>query len=163
MCDRLRESLPDLIPKSEKDLLRLLYTVSHVEQHPASDTRRSHPGRWSGDDLLRAASQLRSILERETQWHVSLPSFKGQYLPVIHFPADVINALESGDINLQEAAQLARLMAYRLGRSVQAARARRSELLGSHLAVQGRSRDPSSPACDNYSVTCPQRRSPPYR
>lgn len=87
--------------------------------------------------MLKAASQLRNILERETQGRVSLSSFTGQYLPILHFPADVTNALESGDINLQEAAQLARLTADLLGCSAQVARARRTEILRSHLAVQG--------------------------
>lgn len=137
VCEQLRERLPALIPKNERDLLRFLYAVRHIERHPASDTRRGRPGRWSRDDLLRAASQLRSVLERETQGRVSLSSFTGQYLSVLHFPADVSNALESGDINLQEAAQLARLTADRLGCSPQAARASRVELLRSHLAVQG--------------------------
>ncbi len=137
VCELLRGRLPTLIPKIEKELLRLLYAVRHVERHPASDTRRGRPGRRSRDDLLRAASQHRSMLERETQGRMSLSGFTGQYLPVLHFPADVVSALESGDINLQEAAQLARLTADRLGCSVQAARARRAEILQSHLAVQG--------------------------
>lgn len=137
VCEVLRERLPTLIPKNERELLRFLYAVRYIERHPASDTRRGRPGRWSRDDLLRAASQLRSILDRETQGRVSLSSFTGQYLPVLQFPVDVVSALESGDINLQEAAQLARLTADRLGCSVQAARARRAEILRSHLAVQG--------------------------
>jgi hypothetical protein len=49
----------------------------------------------------------------------------------------VADALSSGEINLQEAVQLARLTAERLGCSVQAARARRREVLQGHLAVQG--------------------------
>lgn len=47
------------------------------------------------------------------------------------------DALSSGDINLQEAAQLARLTAERLDCSAQAARARRREILQAHVAVQG--------------------------
>jgi hypothetical protein len=87
--------------------------------------------------LLKAASTLRGILERETNGRVSLSSFIGQYLQVLHFPADVTDSLSSGDINLQEAAQLARLTAARLNCSMQMACARRCELLQSHLAVQG--------------------------
>ena len=68
---------------------------------------------------------------------MSLSSFIGQYLQVLDFPTDVADALSTGDINLQEAAQLARLTAERLNCSAQAARACRREILQSHLAVQG--------------------------
>lgn len=56
---------------------------------------------------------------------------------MLHFPTDVTKSLGSGDINLQEAAQFARLTADRLGCSPQVARASRAEILPSHLAVQG--------------------------
>jgi len=137
VCQSLREQLPDLIPKSEKELLRFLFAVRHVERRPVTDTRRGRPGRWRREDLLKAAGALRSILERETGGRISLSSFIGQYLPVLHFPSDITDALSSGQINLQEAAQLARLSADRLGCSAQGARARRREFLQSHLAVRG--------------------------
>jgi hypothetical protein len=86
---------------------------------------------------MKAASQLRSLLERETSGRVSLNSFIGQYLPVIEFPSDVTDALCSGRINLQEASQLSRLTPERLNCSPRAAREHRSEVLQSHLAVQG--------------------------
>lgn len=86
---------------------------------------------------MEAAGQLRGILQRETSGRVSLGSFIGQYLPILRFPADVVDALTSGQINLQEAAQLARLTSERLDCSAQAARAQRVELLKQHLAVLG--------------------------
>ncbi len=137
ICSQLRNRLPQLIPKSEKDLLRLLFAVRHVERRPATDTRRGRPGRWRREDLLKAAGELRGILQRETSGRVSLSSFVGQYLQVINFPADVTEALASADINLQEASSLARLTAEGLECSSQAASARRREILQSHLAVQG--------------------------
>jgi hypothetical protein len=76
-------------------------------------------------------------LERETQGRVSVNSFIGQYLPLLLFPSDVTDALASGRINLQEAAQLARLTPQRLDCSPRIARDRRAELLLSHVAVQG--------------------------
>lgn len=87
--------------------------------------------------MVEAASHLRSLLERETQGRVSVNSFIGQYLPLLLFPSDVTDALASGRINLQEAAQLARLTPQRLDRSARAARDRRAEMLLSHLTVQG--------------------------
>jgi hypothetical protein len=129
--------MPDLIPSSEKYLLRFLYAVRHVERRPATDTKRGRPPRWPREKLLEAAAQLRAILKRETSGRVSLNSFTGQYLPILQFPSDVIDALAAGRINLQEAAQLARLTPRRLNCSAQQARARRGEVLLQHLAVQG--------------------------
>lgn len=137
VCQALRAQMPDLIPSSEKHLLRFLYAVRHIERRPATDTKRGRPPRWPREKLLEAATQLRSILERETSGRVSLNSFTGQYLPLLQFPSDVTDALASGRINLQEAAQLARLTPRRLDCSPQEARARRGEVLRQHVAVQG--------------------------
>jgi hypothetical protein len=137
VCEKLRERLPDLIPTSEKQLMRFLYAVRHVERRPASDTQRGRPGRWPREELMKAASQLRGLLERETSGRVSVNSFIGQYLPVIQFPSDITDALCSGQINLQEAVQLARLTPDRLNCSSRFARERRAEVLRAHLAVQG--------------------------
>lgn len=137
VCEDLRARLPDLIPASEKGLMRFLYAVRHVERHPASGTRRGRPSRWPRAELVKAAAQIRSALERETGGRVSLSSFIGQYMPVLEFPLDVTDALAAGQLNLQEAAQLARLTPERLNCSQRTARERRAEILSSHLAVQG--------------------------
>jgi hypothetical protein len=137
ICQLLREQMPDIIPPSEKHLLRFLYAVRHAERRPATDTLRGRPSRWPREDLVEAASCLRSILQCETSKQIGLSSFIGQYLPILGFPSDVLNALTSGQINLQEAAQLARLTPLRMNCSTQAARAYRIELLKQHLAVQG--------------------------
>lgn len=137
LLDRLRERLPGIIPNSEKQLRLLLYAVRHVERRPATDTRRGRPPRRSREDLLKVAGELRRVLERETSGRVSLGTFIGQYLPVLRFPSDVADALRSSEINLQEAAALARVTPDKLGCSAQAARARRGEMLRQHLAVRG--------------------------
>jgi hypothetical protein len=137
ICEQLRQRLPNLIPASEKQLVRFLYAVRHVERQPATDTRRGRPGRWPREKLVETASQLRRLLQRETQGRVSVNSFIGQYLSILQFPLDVSEALSSGQLNLQEAAQLARLSAEKLSCSTQAARAQRQETLKQHLAVQG--------------------------
>jgi hypothetical protein len=87
--------------------------------------------------LVKAAAQLRLILDRETNSRVSINSFIGQYLSILEFPPDVSDALVSDRLNLQEAAQLARLTPERLGCSARTAREQREDLLRSHLAVQG--------------------------
>jgi hypothetical protein len=127
----------DVIPSSEKKLIRFLYAVRHVERRPATDTTRGRPSLWSRENLMEAASQLSSVLERETHGRVSVNSFIGQYLPILQFPSDVTDALTSGQINLQEAAQLARLTPERIGCSRKEALASREEILRDHLALQG--------------------------
>jgi hypothetical protein len=137
VCHLLRDRMPNTIPASEKELIRFLYAVRHVERRPTTDTRRGRPAQWAREKLVEAASHLRGLLERETRGRVSVNSFIGQYLPLLLFPSDVTDALASGRINLQEAAQLARLTPRRLSCSARAARDRRAELLLAHLAVQG--------------------------
>jgi hypothetical protein len=129
--------MPHVIPNNGKQLLRFLYAVRHVERRPATDTLRGRPGRWPREALVEATRCLRGILRRETSGRIDLSSFIAQYLPILRFPSDVVDALTSGHINLQEAAQLARLTPRRMSCSTQAARARRTELLKQHLAVQG--------------------------
>jgi hypothetical protein len=129
--------MPHVIPNNGKQLLRFLYAVRHVERRPATDTLRGRPARWPREDLVEAASCLRGILRRETSGRIDLSSFIAQYLPILGFPSDVVDALNSCHVNLQEAAHLARLTPRRMNCSTQAARAHRKELLKQHLAVQG--------------------------
>src|SRR5918912_1128700 len=134
---RLLELLPDIIPNNEKQIIKLLNAVRNVERRPTSDTKRGRPSRWKRTDLIRVANHLRHLLDRETQGRVSLNSFISLYVRVLDFPIDVVNALVAGDINLFEAAQLARLTSERMNISLAKARDRRSELLKSHLLAQG--------------------------
>lgn len=129
--------MPGVIPNSEKHLVRFLYAVRHVERRPATDTKRGRPPHWKREDLVRASGHLRDILTRETSGRVSLNSFIGQYLLILDFPSDVQDALSNGVINLQEAAQLARLTPKRLGCRPAEARRTRGEVLRAHTAVQG--------------------------
>lgn len=133
----LRARMPEVIPSSEKHLRHFLFAVRHVERRPATDTKKGRPSRWPREKLMEAASTLRGILKRETQGRVSVSSFIAQYLPILDFPSDVAEALTSGQINLQEAAQLARLTPERLQCGTAAARSQREKLLRAHLAVQG--------------------------
>jgi hypothetical protein len=82
---------------------------------------------------MKVSGVLSQILERETDSHISLASFVDYYLRLLDYPADVLEALRAGQINLFEAAQLARITAQRLGStSVQALRTR-ADLLSTHL------------------------------
>lgn len=136
VCEALRSRVPGVIPNSERQLVRFLYAVRHVERRPATDTKRGRPSRWRREDLVSAANALRAILGRETSGRVSLNSFVGQYLPALDFPLDVREPLERGEINLFEAHQLARLTAKRLGCADGEARSNRRRLLEAHLLKQ---------------------------
>src|SRR3712207_5194432 len=75
LLDHLRERLPELIPRSEKQLVKLLESVRHIERRPATATKRGRPSRWEREVLVRVASELRALLERETGGRISLLSF----------------------------------------------------------------------------------------
>ncbi len=137
ICSQLQESMSDIIPTSEKQLSRFLFAVRHIERRPATDTKRGRPSRWPRENLVEAASQLRSILERETSGRVSLNSFVGQYIPILNFPSDIADALSNGFINLHEATQLSRLTPDRLDCTPAAAKSTRKEVLRAHLLAHG--------------------------
>jgi hypothetical protein len=63
-------------------------------------------------------------------------SFVGLYLPISDFSRDVWEALESGEVNLFEAQQLARLMSQKLGAIGLKAPPLRKKLLEAHLLAQ---------------------------
>src|SRR5205085_5985191 len=133
---QLRTALPGITPPRDKELVRLLRAVRHVQRYPATDTRRGRPSRWQREDLLKVAARLTDILDRETSSHLSLASFVDHYLRLIDFPADVIQALAEEGINLFEAEQLARVTAERLGITTDQAKRTRAELLSSHLQTK---------------------------
>jgi hypothetical protein len=135
VLEELRTSMPDLIPRSSKNLSSLLNSVRGLYARRPSETKRGRPSRYPREQLLRVDSSLRNILLRETS--ISVRSFVGQYLPILDFPRDVQEALERGDINLFEAHQITRLTAKRLGGSESAARSLRRKLLDAHLLAQG--------------------------
>ncbi|MDT5158727.1 MAG: hypothetical protein QOH51_3084 [Acidobacteriota bacterium] len=81
-------------------------------------------------------ARLGDILDRETSSHISFASFVDHYLRLLDFPSDVLEALENGDINLFEAAQLARITTQRLGITLGQAERTRAEILSSHLQTR---------------------------
>ena len=136
VLEQLRSALPDIIPKRDKDLMRMLRSVSHINRYRATDTRRGRPGRWQHEELLLVSARLSSILERETSSHISLASFVDHYLRLLDFPSDVLLALSTGDINLFEAEQLARITPERLNISPAQAKKTRQEMLSTHLQAR---------------------------
>jgi hypothetical protein len=132
---QLRVALPDIIPRKDKDLIRMLRAARHIQRYSATDTRRGRPSHWKREDLLKVSASLNDILERETSSHISIASFVDHYLRLLDFPADVLAALCEGEINLFEAAQLARVTKERLGSSSQDKRCR-ADLLSTHLQTK---------------------------
>lgn len=86
--------------------------------------------------MLEVGARLSTILERETSSHISLSSFVDHYLRLLDFPSDVLEALSSGQINLFEAEQMARVTPERLQISPSQAKRTRSELLSTHLQAR---------------------------
>lgn len=115
VLNRLRASLPEIIPRSHKNLSSLLNSVRGLYMRQPSEAKRGRPSRYSREQILKVDSTPRDIFSRETR--ISVRSFVGQYLPIFDFPRDVREALEHGDINLFESHPLARLTAKRLGRT----------------------------------------------
>jgi hypothetical protein len=114
----------------------MLRAARHIQRYSASDTKRGRPSYWKREDLLKVGTRLSDILERETSAHISIASFVDHYLRLLDFPSDVRVALSEGEINLFEAAQLARVTAERLGSTSSQARRTRSDLLSTHLQTK---------------------------
>jgi hypothetical protein len=131
----LSASLPEIIPRSHKNLSSLLNSVRGLYVRQPTETKRGRPARYTREQLLSVDSALRDLLGRETS--ISVRSFVGQYLPILDFPRDVQEALGRGDVNLFEAHQLARLNARKLGVDEGEARSLRKSLLEAHLRAQG--------------------------
>lgn len=136
VLEQLRSALSETIPKRDKELIRMLRAVGHVNRYPATDTKRGRPSPWQREELLLVGSRLSAILERETSSHIGLSSFIDHYLRLLDFPSDAQAALSSGDINLFEASQLSRLTPERLSASPAQAKRTRTELLSTHLQAK---------------------------
>jgi hypothetical protein len=136
LFSQLRAALPEIIPRKDKDLIRMLRAARHIQRYAASDTKRGRPSHWKREDLIKVSLSLNDLLARETSSHISLASFVDHYLRLLAFPADVLSALSRGEINLFEAAQLARVTANRLGHTSSHARRTRAELLSTHLQTK---------------------------
>jgi hypothetical protein len=136
VINQLRAGLPDIIPQKDKDLVRMLRAARHARRYSATDTKRGRPSSWKREDLLKVAIRLSDILERETSSHISVASYVDHYLRLLEFPTDVTEALASGEINLFEAEQLARITAERLKSAPGQARRTRADLLSTHLQTK---------------------------
>jgi hypothetical protein len=136
ILEHLRAALPDIVPRRDKDLICMLRAARHIQRYTATDTKRGRPSPWRREDLLKVTSRLSDILERETPSHISVASFVDHYLRLLGFPADVLEALNSGELNLFEASQLARISPVRFDSTPGQARRMRADLLSAHLQTK---------------------------
>jgi hypothetical protein len=82
--------LPKTIPKRDKDLVRMLRAVDHVNPYSSTDTKRGRSSRWKREELLLVGSKLSSILERETFSDLGVSSFIAHYLRVVDCSLSVV-------------------------------------------------------------------------
>ncbi len=68
---QLGDGRPELIPRKDRDLLRMLRAVRRVRRDPATETKRGRPGSCKRVELLRVGARLSDLLERETSAHIS--------------------------------------------------------------------------------------------
>ena len=114
----------------------MLRAARHIQRYPATDTKRGRPSHWRREDLIKVSTSLNDILERETLSNISLSSFVDHYLRLLDFPADILQALSSGEINLFEAEQLARITPERFNSTSGRTKRVRADLLSAHLQTK---------------------------
>lgn len=136
LIEQLRSSLPELIPSESKGIKKILLAARHLECYPASGSKRGRPAHFQRTDLLAVSAALKVLLVRETQGRVGLRTFVDHYLPLLDFPAEIIEALRAGFIRLPAAELLARITAEKLQTTARAAQQIRLELLQTHLSMQ---------------------------
>jgi hypothetical protein len=137
VIDDLRGRCPDLIPASDRGLLKLMNAVRHVERRPAGISESGRPGHFPREKLIEVSRHLKAALAKNYRERISLSTFIGFCLPILNYPADVLDALENGEVTRLEAAQLARLTPERLDVKPKKSLAIRKEVLSNHLKLQG--------------------------
>lgn len=137
MLDKLRGQCSDVMPKSEPQLIKMLESVRHYERSSGVPGKRGRPRRWPRDAVALVGRKLKAVLARETGGRVAQSSFVSLYLPLLRYPTDVTAALAQGEINIREAAYLARLTPERLKCSTREARHARCEMVKTHALTNG--------------------------
>lgn len=132
---KLRQLAPHL-PDDEKELVSLLRAAIYRERRPEAAGPRGRRSRWPDRLTIVALANLREILATGDYGRKDARSFVEHYLGVLHFPVDVRDAFERGDVNLFEAEQLCRLTKASLRTSSARAAGRRARVLAAHLEAQ---------------------------
>lgn len=134
----IRNHFPSLLLKKDCEVVNFLRAALHSTSSEASFSRFGRRSRWARETLLTAASIAQQILAERTHPALSLSSFVKHHCCILNFPADVLAALESGQITLFEAEHLTRVRAGRLGLTDgHQARQARAAILSAHLRSNG--------------------------
>jgi hypothetical protein len=128
----LHLSMPELVSDNEKHAIQILRAAKYASRTTIVDSKRGRPRRWSSRDLLKVKARVNAILHSKGA-SIGLVSFVDYYLRILDFPSDVVAALRSGEINLYEGQQLARIRSGVNGWSATEARRLRASLLAAHL------------------------------
>lgn len=134
---QLQVAAPEHFPTIEKDQIALLNALRYAQVKGSKRTPQGRPSPWQSATLNAVSEKLQRILAEQTGGRVSLQTFICQYLPLLNYPPDILDALSQGDLNRQEALSLARLSAKRLQTSEAQARKLRQQLMRNHLLAQG--------------------------
>lgn len=137
VIDDLRRRCPELVPASDRGLLRLMNAVRHVERRSAGDSKSGRPGHFPREKLLDVSRHLKAVLAKRYRDRISLSTFISFCLPILNYPPDVVDAMENGEVTRMEAAELARLVPARLDVKPKKALAIRQEVLSNHTKMQG--------------------------
>ena len=133
----LKKRCPSLSSLPDRKLRKLLISVRHLETYPATDTNRGRPTNFDRELLDNVRLHLKAILSRDTRDRISIQTFIGHYLSILDWPENVVTALARGDMSRLEAAQVARLTAYRLGVKPREAVKIRDEIITGHVRSKG--------------------------
>lgn len=117
-------------------ILRLCQALLYTLRHPATDAARGRPAQWPRPFLLAAGDELAALLAAQSM-AVTPRRFLTYWVPLLSFPADVRQALDTRQVTITEAHLLARLTAQALGESSVHARAARQRILAQHLQKRG--------------------------
>jgi hypothetical protein len=137
LLGQLRGQTPDMLPREERQLVKMLESVRHYGRRPVVKEGRGRPRRWPRESVAVVARKLEKLLRRETAGRVSVSSFVSLYLPMLRYPADIGGALGGGEINIREAAYLARLTPGRLNCTPRQARQLREQIKAAHVLTGG--------------------------
>ena len=135
---RLRSLLPRIVPAAEPETLYFLHCLGRAARFTERDAIPRKIGSWKTADLIRAGEALRELLGADgSRYGVSLEEFVERYVEILLLPHDVEELLESGSISLEEAEQLGRLTAARLGLEMRDAARERSRVYLELRAADG--------------------------
>lgn len=140
ILNSLISRLPNDVPASERELVRMLRAASHCERKDWAQSLRGRPSRYDRPRLQRLWNVLGEELGRVHRDSVSPRTFTEHYLRLLACPADAVSALGDGRINLFEALQLARLTPRATGMSSSGASKLRARILAAHVASHASAR-----------------------